>query len=168
MRVMLIEQEGEHGWGEYTAFYHVFGRAMDYDESKDEVTYTPDGVYFERGDVFLHDFRTYSQGNGWRRSEGVYAWTCEFHDVHSVDHERAKRMLATLDRIQKYSAKAEERDGSCETYGHFVLRTCRAVGIEWMLFRSAGGGFVKYSLADGQRRIDAMVNAWVHADAAIA
>lgn len=63
----------------------------------------------------------------------AYAWEYSYRQCWSINLERAKDMVKTLTKLERSLAQVEERDGRCTTYGQYVHRICRALGVEQVL-----------------------------------
>lgn len=153
MIAMFISTESD---GRY---YHLVGRLVEYSEAKDEFRGMRDDT-LESG-LYVSQLRIWSQGNVEDSPRNLYGWDAEFHDCYTVDLPEAIGMVATLTKIDKHLKRCGDRDGACHTFGQYVLRVCRALGIDQMLFTGKyGHQLVK--LGDGAGRIDHMVYDWVN------
>jgi hypothetical protein len=118
------------------------------------------------------------QGNNEERltEEGtvrLYAYHVSYRDVYRVEADLAGAMFKTLSRVDKMLAKQRDEEGDALSYGQYVVRVCKALGIKRMARYAnaneqyvSGRRFITFSLADGQRYIDQVVNAWADVERA--
>jgi hypothetical protein len=64
-----------------------------------------------------------------RDVEPVYGYRdVEYHDVYSVDARKARRMLKTLETVERKLTKLGETRGYCRSWGEYVGRLAEALG----------------------------------------
>lgn len=69
----------------------------------------------------------------------LYGYDATFRHVWSVDLRHAESMVRTLKAIRRGLDKAAERDGDLKSFGQYVLRVCRALGINSVIFDARNG-----------------------------
>lgn len=99
-----------------------------------------------------------------RKQPALNGWGLRCGGFMDCDLDRAKRMHATLSRLHNRIARYAERNGPCQSYGHYVLRFGRAIGARSMVFaakeRSNGEMYRFCSLFEGMTTIDSVIVSW--------
>ena len=92
----------------------------------------------------------------------TYSWYTEYTEAYSIDTSQAESMYKMLSQVDKGLEKARERDGSCTTFGHYVLRVCRALGIQKVIRKNVhySGEYQHLSVAEGQYAVDNLIFTW--------
>lgn len=92
----------------------------------------------------------------------TYAWYTEYEHAYFIQACDAERMYKTLASVEKSIERARERDGSCATFGHYVLRVAKALGISQIVRKSAhyAGEYQRLTLAQGQYAVDNLIFTW--------
>jgi len=98
--------------------------------------------------------------------EQVYGFSCEYHDVHSIDTSKAERMYKTLKTIDQGLAKLRETRGYVRYFGEYVGRIAEAIGakgigIDYGKARPVSG--IRYhwqSIGDGVNHINNLIWKW--------
>lgn len=68
-----------------------------------------------------------------------YGWKYSFHTVHEVDTEKARNMLRVLEHLDRSMHKMYEEYGSSDTFGTYLLRVLKVMGIKSMQVNVPGG-----------------------------
>jgi hypothetical protein len=89
----------------------------------------------------LDNLEVYSQGNCDAEEEKryLYAWEVGYNNGGLVNHDRAKRMVAVLGLIKRRLDKMDNDAGYCRSFGQYVGRVARALGVKWILFAPRDG-----------------------------
>jgi hypothetical protein len=123
--------------------------------------------------LYVNNLRVTSQGSTDKRDRGLYGIGVEYSQPHSVDLETARKMAATLTRIENRLDKLIEKYGRTSSYSGFVLRVADAIGATRIVFpgraRGSQWGYdgLEHSiceLADGAARLDGIVRRWQEAE----
>lgn len=105
---VLIEPNEELGYGKKISYISSF--------SDDEWSH-------------LADLQIECSEMQWSEEIPSYFWGCSFRDLYEVKLEKAQSMVAVLSKIEKGLEKARESDGDHWTFGHFVRRICKILGV---------------------------------------
>lgn len=102
------------------------------------------------------------QGNNDRRAQGIGLWDVYYltSQVKLVDAEYMHKTLSKVEKkLQTYAAS----DGEASSFGQYVLRVAKALGVSTMLFPStySDDWLRSSSLADGMATIDRWIRRWM-------
>jgi hypothetical protein len=119
----------------------------------------------------LENLQVYSQGNADDTPRKLYGFDVLYRDSGHIGLDRAYEMAAVLGRINRALERERERDGHPATYGHYVARVARALGVKWILFPPPDGKpdwgneyyWDRSRIGDAIGRIDSLVWRWQHA-----
>ena len=129
-RYLILREENRDG------YYHLRGRIVtDRYESGSRFPYGLDDTY---GDGHLWSgLETYCQGDAQSASrdrDAVYGFSAEYRDVYTVDVRKARRMIKTLEKIERSLNKLSEARGYVQNYGDYCGRVAEALGCQGMIF----------------------------------
>jgi hypothetical protein len=103
-----------------------------------------------------------------QRDTPVYGYSCEYHDVYSVDRRMAIRMAKTLTDLDRKLDKLTDQRGYARTYGEYVGRVAEIFGCAGIAFTrtarsrdTTGERWIWTSVGSGVTRIDQQIAAWV-------
>jgi hypothetical protein len=123
--------------------------------------------------LYLKDLRASSQGTDADIQRRLYAWDCEFKEVHSVDRRKADAMAKTLAAIERRTEKLAIRFGGAATFGQYVGRIAEAIGAETFVFadeKQRGGWSYEdnehtfTTVGEGISRVDWIVRKWANVE----
>jgi hypothetical protein len=123
-RYLLVVEDHSHG------YYRLHGQIVTQRyEGSQWLPYGTDDTY---GDGYLWSgLRSSCQGDESsmkRDREPVYGFDVEYHDVWSIDVRKCRRMIKTLERINKGLHKLAEQRGAVGSYGEYCGRLCEVIG----------------------------------------
>jgi hypothetical protein len=165
---LLVTEERSHG------YLHLYGRIVTQRYESGKGQWLPNGTDDTYGDGLLYSgLRTSCQGDEdsrrravrGERIEPVYGFSCEYRDEHSVDLRKAKRMLRTLDKVERGLAKLVETRGYVKSYGEYIGRVAEVVGCAGMGFERRetaynGNRWDWMSVGDGVNRVNHAIYLW--------
>ena len=119
------------------------------------------GIYYGEGE-HMQNLQLRCYQNPEHPERECYAWYTEYSEIYSLDVYRVGELYKTLTSVEKGLEKARERDGQCTTFGHYVLRVARALGITKIIRKHPHypGEYQSLSLADGQYAVDNLIFTW--------
>lgn len=133
---ILITESREHG------YFHLYGRVVT--QKYEHSEWMPYGVDDDYSDGLLWSgLQLRCQGDEQSRSraaEGlrdapVYGFDCEYHEVWGLGLRKARRILKTLEHLDKKLAKIDELRGRVTSYGEYVGRIAEAFGCAGIGFK---------------------------------
>ncbi len=71
--------------------------------------------------------------------QSSYGWRVEYRNAYSVDLQRAEEMVRLLRKIERGMAKIEREFGYCESFGAYVARVAKVLGITTFGWRAEDG-----------------------------
>lgn len=103
--------------------------------------------------------------------KGAWGFDVTYRDVYSADWRRADAMAKTLKKVHTRLQKVSEEDMHPATFGQYVLRVGRILGLEGVIFfrDKIPGSYDNstyhfLSLRDGAERIDGMIRLGAESD----
>src|SRR5207244_4793347 len=109
--------------------------------------------------------RRQDEGESYR--PGPAYWNALYRDVSSVNASEAATMQKTFAKLERGMAKAESDYGRPATFGAYVQRVAKVLGIKQIGFYPpsddmwANGRAIDFvNLSDGARRIDGLIWDW--------
>lgn len=174
---LLIEQKRDNG------FFHIYARPvwigltpgdMEDIDRRDNIERRPvdgdrirgigsyqnervNGLYYENLCVT-------SQGNCDDATRHLYAWELCYHDVYTIDADKATQMAKTLTAVEKRLDILCEKYARPATFSAYLLRIADAIGATRFVFNESEAphsGRVVFELSGGAYRVDGMINRWV-------
>jgi hypothetical protein len=154
-------------------YYHLYGRIVT--QRFDDRQWVPYGLDDDKsydGGVLWTGLRVSCQGDATsqRREadrEPVYGFDCDYADVYRVDLPKARRMLKTLEQMDRKLATLREARGYVKTYGEYCGRIaevlgCTGIGIETLAKSRdiSGQRWEWMSVGDGVNRINHRIFLW--------
>lgn len=164
---LSIVEQREHG------YYHLYGRIVT--QKFDENEWRPWGVDDTYSDGVLYSgLRTSCQGDEQSRTRAaagdagaVYGYSCEYHDVYTVDLRKCKRMLKTLEKIDRGLDKLTEARGYVRSYGEYCGRIAEVFGCKGIVIDRGKDGMTRsgrrydwMDVGDGVNRVNHLVYLW--------
>src|SRR5262245_33521336 len=167
-KYLVISEKTEHG------YYHQYGRitTTKYESGAGWVPYGLDDYYSDG--LLYSGLRATCQGSQDTRNsqerEPVYGFSMAYIDEHNVDLRKAKRMVRTLDLVERRLAKMAETRGHVTSWGEYAGRVAEAFGCKGIIiqksdeaYRRSGYKYETFSIGDGVNRANYMVRQWVAA-----
>lgn len=167
---VLVTEERSAGFGYSAQYYHLTARVVAQKFENHE--WTPYGDLRDDYDGPLYaNLRIRCQGDDDSRQraadrEQVYGFSCEYHDVHTVDASKAERMHKTLKTIAAKLDKFNETRGYIRSFGEYVGRIAEAIGaagigIDHGKPRQYSSRYEWQSIGDGINRTNGLVWQWI-------
>ena len=127
----------------------------------------------------LNHLQVWSQGD-WKGDDGgdglsgdLYGWSLRFRDAGTLDLREIEAMHRLIVRVSRGVDRLQEREGTCSTFGLYVLRVARVLGIPGMLVERtpdaqelAGDRWKPLGLLRAQQQIDGRIRDWQQQPAA--
>lgn len=154
--------------GEY---FHLYARVVS--QKYESPEWYPYGVDDDYSDGLLYSgLQTRCQGDARSQTaadgrEPVYGFTTEYREPYSVDLRRAKRMVKTLDLVNRKLDKFSETRGYVKTYGDYLGRIAETFGCKGMVFdrdksgqEVSGSRWIWLNVGDGVNRANNRIWQW--------
>lgn len=153
------------------SYFHVYARVIEQRaETSGVVPYGCDDTYSD-GPLYS-GLRISCQGDTQSRTgadgrEPVYGLSCEYHDVYSVDLRKARRMIKTLEKIDRGLNKISEARGYVRTYPDYVGRLAEILGCKGLCLQRteksaamSGHLWQWETVGDGVNKIANLIYQW--------
>lgn len=160
---LLVTEQREHG------YFHL--RAAVVTQKYEHNAWIPYGIDDDYSDGLLWSgLRVNCQGDRdsqVRDREPVYGFATEYRDVFSIDVRKARRMLKTLERIERNLNKLSEVRGYVRNFGEYLGRVAEALDCSGIAFQRTektqeitGQQYEWMNIGDGVNRANHRVYLW--------
>jgi hypothetical protein len=163
---IALHQEKTHNFGD--SYFHL--RARICTQVFEQHAWQPYGCDDTYSDgPYYSNLRISCQGDDKSRTrdrEAVYGFSCEYHDIYTVDLRKAERMVKTLRAINGKLEKMNESRGYVTSFGEYVGRLAEAVGAKGIgIKREQPSQYNQathdwLTVGDGINRINSMIWRW--------
>lgn len=163
---LVVSEERSHG-----GYFHLRARVTTsrYEQGNGQVPYGCDDTY---GDgLLVSGLRVSCQGDErsqLREHDPVYGFEVEYAEVHALRVREARRMLKTLEYVERKLRKQYDTRGSVKTYGEYVGRVAEALGCKGIAvqktdkqYQLSGYRWDWYSIGDGVNQVNNRIWRWV-------
>ena len=166
-RYLVISEQTSDG------YYHQYGRitTTKYESGSGWAPYGLDDSYSDG--ILYSGLRARCQGTDDKRGgarEPVYGFDVSYQDQYAVDLRQARRMVKTLEKIERGLAKMTETRGYVRSWGEYCGRLAEIFGCKGIVIqksaeaeRRSGYRWDVQTVGDGVNRINGLVTAWQHA-----
>jgi hypothetical protein len=124
-RELALEFSNKHEFD----YFKVVGRAVFWNPAEHKTEYL-------HGDHEYHNLHVKATASRSMTGQPSYGWRVEYGDVCTVDEREAEQMLKALRRINRGVDKLRDQFGSPATFGAYVLRVAKAMGVKRLVFPS--------------------------------
>lgn len=163
---LVVSEVREHG------YFHLHARiSTDRHENGQRYPYGTDDDYSDG--LLYSGLRASCQGDersrlDTNRFNAVYGYDrLDYHDCHSVELRKAKRMVKTLERVERGLAKFSETRGYCRSYGEYLGRLAEVLGCIGMAFMQtpkrrnmSGQDYRWMTVGDGVNEANNLIYQW--------